>query len=94
MRRRLAWSVIHDELARHPAKSVVCVRRGLIEHPAIAGAVRSSGLNVGQLAHWRFPPDAHGGGVHVHEYAHEWRAHLDRVHPRTNLLAHFLVDVL
>ena len=70
------------------------MRKRVVDHPALSGAVPSTGIDVGQIAHWRFPPDALGRGLHVHEYKHEWRAHLDRVHPSRSLLAHFLVDVL
>ena len=94
MRRRVGWVWIYEELARRPARHTIVIRKRVVDHPALFGAERSTGLDVGQIAHWRFPPDARGRGLHVHEYKREWRAHLDRVHPKTSLLAHFLVDVL
>lgn len=94
VRRRAGWVWIARELAARPARHTLRVRKRLIDHPVLSGAVRSTGLDVGQIAHWRFPPDEHGRGLHVHEYANEWRVHLDRVHPARSLLGHFLADVL
>ena len=94
MRRRVGWEWIARELAARPPRHTIRVRKRLVDHPALSGAVRSSGLDVGQVADWRFPPDAKGRGLHVHEYANEWRAHLDRVHPARSLLGHVLADVL
>lgn len=94
MKRRADWRWIAHELARLPRGHVLCVRRELVEHPALLGAQKSVGLPLGQVADWRFPPDARGGGVHVREYAREWRAHMDRVHPDRSLIGHFFADVL
>jgi hypothetical protein len=94
VRRRVGWWWIYQALVSSPPRSIVRVSRRAIDHPAFLGAKRSIGLPLGQLADWRFPPDAAGRGLHVREFRREWHAHIDRVHPSRSLLGHFLADVI
>ena len=90
----MTWDEVRARVAALPRGGVLAIPKGAIAHPASAGAVRAVGLPVGQLRDFRFPPDRACQGVHVHEYARDWRVHLDRVHPSCSLLGHFFADVL
>jgi hypothetical protein len=90
----ITWPQVHACVAGLPLGAVYIVPKGAIAHPGIVGASRSIGLPVGQIADWRFPPGPQCDGLHVHEFPHDWRVHLDRVHPSCSLLNHFFVDVL
>lgn len=68
------------------------IPKGQIVTPADAGAKKSLGIPVGQIAHWRFPPRPDGAGMHVHEYSDRYEAHLDRVHPEHSTVKHLVRD--
>lgn len=70
----------------------VYVAHGLLPHPRQAGAMLSVGLPKGQRSDWRFAPGPDCTGVHVHELADGWAAHLDRVHPACGLVPHLQAD--
>lgn len=61
---------------------------GNAPHPAHFGAVRSVGLDVGQIEDYRFPPLPNGRGLHVQRFANGWSAHLDDHHPEHSLIEH------
>jgi hypothetical protein len=88
-----AWLTVLTELQAQPLGARVTRLRGDIEAPALAGAIASTGLpSPGKLADWRFPPTASCMGLHVHEHADRWVAHLDRVHPECSGAEHLRVD--
>ncbi|WP_170136164.1 hypothetical protein [Nannocystis exedens] len=79
-------------LEREPAGAWIRLARASIVHPHMEGAVRSLGWPRGQIADWRFPPTPGCRGLHVHEYADRWEAHVDRVHPACDPLGHLQHD--
>jgi hypothetical protein len=87
------WAGLYWILRSLPYGTTLRIARPRIGHPAAAGAARSSGLPLGQLEDWRFPPDPACRGMHARMYKREWRVHLDRVHPSCSLLDHFFRDV-
>lgn len=88
----MRWADVRDALETMPRGEVVVVPRGGIAHPRAEGAARSLGWPRGQIADWRFPPTVLCRGLHVHEYADRWVAHLDRVHPRCDPIEHLRHD--
>lgn len=57
-------------------------------HPEHFGAIRSTGLDVGQLDDFRFPPLPDGRGLHVQRFPNGWSAHLDEHHPEDSPIQH------
>lgn len=86
------WMDVRLMLEREPAGAWIRLARASIVHPSMEGAVRSRGWPRGQVADWRFPPTPVCRGLHVHEYADRWEAHLDRVHPDCDPLGHLQHD--
>jgi hypothetical protein len=84
-----SWNDVARYLATHPHGTQLELPRTLLPHPAFEGATRSLGMPRGQDRDWRFPPDAYGRGLHVHDFRRYWRAHLDAVH----LFGHLRRDV-
>ena len=89
------WAAVLEALREHGEGAQATISRADIVHPAAAGAVRSVGLPVGQVADWRFPPMHDGGGLHVQDFGQGgWRAHLDAVHPSVSLPGHMEHDMI
>jgi hypothetical protein len=88
------WQAVHDSLAEHPARTVMPFPKAWLPDPRTAGASVSVGVPHGQIADYRFPPDAECRGLHAQDFGTEWRVHLDRVHPSCDLVGHFVRDVL
>lgn len=88
----MSWSEVERRLAAQAPGAVLVVKRTGIETPAAAGAVLALGLPRGELRGWRFPPSITCSGLHVHEYADHYVAHLDQVHPACDLLGHVQAD--
>lgn len=86
------WDEVEASLRLWPPGVELVLSRQSMPHPSTAGAVTAIGLPRGQLADWRFPPAADCQGLHVHEYAERWVAHLDRVHPDCGRIEHLRVD--
>ena len=86
------WAEVEAELAAAPPGAQASYGRDEIGHPGAAGAVAGVGLPRGQLADWRFPPTASCRGLHVHEFAERWVAHLDQVHPACDPVGHLFQD--
>jgi hypothetical protein len=84
------WADVRLQIEASPG-SRVAVDLGA-PPPATAGARRDLGLPVGQLADWRFPAAADCTGLHVHEHADRYEAHIDQVHPACGLVEHVRVD--
>lgn len=85
------WGDVRRQLEGSPAGARVVV--GLdAPAPELAGARRDVGLPVGQLADWRFAAAADCTGLHVHEHADRYEAHIDRVHPACSLVGHVRAD--
>lgn len=87
------WDEVRGQLEHAPIGASVRVALADIGHPRDEGALKDVGLPVGQLADWRFPALADRSGLHVHEHATYWEAHIDRVHPASSLLGHVQHDV-
>jgi hypothetical protein len=85
------WDGVRAQLEAGSAGARVVVELGA-PAPGAAGARRDLGLPVGQLADWRFPPGADCTGLHVHEHADRYEAHLDQVHPACGLVEHVRAD--
>jgi hypothetical protein len=87
------WSDIEAQLEAAPYHQRVRVGLGELPHPRDAGARESTGLPApGKIADWRFPPTASCQGLHVHQLADGWVAHLDQVHPACDPVEHLRVD--
>ena len=89
------WDDVGRELRKKGPGAEAVIPRGKIAHPKTAGASLSMGISTrrGHRADWRFPPAADGSGLHVQEFAGEWRAHVDKVHPMVSAAKHFAADV-
>jgi len=87
-----AWTVIYQSLARYQQGTRVSVPKTDIPHPVEAGALPSLGWPVGQSADYRFPPDANRQGFHVQDFGDQWVAHIDQVHPASDLIEHARED--
>lgn len=88
----MTWLEIEAELRQLPPGASLSFARDQLPHPQDAGAARSIGVPSGQVADWRFAPTADCRGLHVHELADGWRAHLDAIHPSCDLLGHLQAD--
>ena len=86
------WAAVRRLLEGLATKSEVLVPRAALPHPRSEGAVLSVGLPRGQRADWRFPAGPDCSGLHVHELADGWAAHLDLVHPACGLVPHLQAD--
>ncbi len=86
------WADVRTTLERLPHGSQVFAAAGELVHPQAEGAQRSVGLPRGQVSDWRFEPGADCTGLHVHELAGGWAAHLDAVHPDCGIVAHLQAD--
>jgi len=86
------WLVVLHHLRREPAGESLAFDKDSIGHPREAGGRISVGWPVGQVADYRFPPDSACRGLHVHEHADRWVAHLDRVHPDCDAGEHLRRD--
>lgn len=85
------WGRVYSYL--HPLPPRTTIRFFAPYHPQFEGAVQSSGLPVGQLSDWRFPPDVFKRGLHVQLFPDgSWAAHLDKVHPEASLVGHLRED--
>lgn len=89
---RGSWQDVRRQLETLEPKTEVFVPHGLLPHPRHAGAVLSVGLPVGQRSDWRFAAALDCTGLHVHELATGWAAHLDQVHPSCGLVPHLQAD--
>jgi len=89
---RANWDEVRARLEAMPPGSRISLLRDGMPHPEASGARRDLGLPAGQLADWRFPPGEDCTGLHVHEHAERWEAHLDRVHPACSLVGHVQHD--
>lgn len=87
------WVDVYVKLTASPRRAIVRVPKNQIVHPVTAGARESVGLPVGQRRDYRFPPDQASRGMHAQDFGHEWRVHLDLVHPDVDLAAHLRYDV-
>lgn len=86
------WTEVRATLEQLPPRAEVIVPLGAMPHPSVAGARRSVGLARGQRADWRFAPARDCTGLHVHEFATSFVAHLDAVHPACSVLGHLQAD--
>lgn len=86
------WAEVRAMLEQLPERAQILVPIGAMPHPRLAGAQRSVGLPRGQLADWRFPPAVDCTGLHVHEQAAGFVAHLDLVHPDCSVVGHLQAD--
>jgi hypothetical protein len=86
------WAQVRAQLEAAPAGSRVQLLQLDAPSPELAGARRDLGLPAGQLADWRFPPGPDCSGLHVHEHAGWYEAHLDQVHPACSLVGHVQAD--
>jgi len=87
-----SWAEVEEQLASRPLGTILTIPRTAIEAPSVAGATVAVGLPRGELRGWRFPPTVTCRGLHVHEFAEHYEAHLDAVHPACDLLAHARAD--
>jgi len=85
------WGQVYSYLFHHPPRTVI--RFYAPYHPQFEGAVKSTGLNVGQLSDWRVPPDVFKRGLHVQQFSDgSWAAHIDKIHPEISLIGHLRED--
>jgi hypothetical protein len=89
-----SWFDVGCALVTMPHGAQLAFARMALPHPAYEGAERSLGMPRGQNRDWRFPPDANGRGLHVHEHERAWIAHLDARHPSVDPWGHLVRDVL
>lgn len=87
-----SWGAVRALLETLGPKAEVYVPTGVLGHPRLEGAAASVGLPRGQRSDWRFEPNADCTGLHVHEFADGWAAHLDQVHPACGLVPHLQAD--
>lgn len=85
------WTEVREQLVDLPAGARIVLHKD-VPHPQLGGARRDIGLPAGQLADWRFAPGPDCTGVHVHEFADRYVAHLDRVHPACSIVGHVRSD--
>lgn len=89
----MTWADVLAHLEAAPAGTRRSFARAAMPHPREAGAVVGLGLPVaGKIDDWRFPPTGSCHGLHIHEHADCWVAHLDQVHPACDAVEHLRVD--
>ncbi len=84
------WGAVQAAAEQRPGASIR-VDKGRLPHPLQAGAHRSHGLPVGQVADFRWQL-ADCRGLHVHEFAEHYAAHIDQVDPSCNIFEHIRRD--
>lgn len=84
-----SWRAVLEHLRKHGGE--LRVPRFQAPHPASQGMRKGRGLPVGQRAHWRLElPD--GAGLHIHEHARHYNAHVDRTDPGHAFVRHVRQD--
>lgn len=82
---------IISRVFQNPPHQEILIAKRIIPHPITLGYRLSLGAPVGQDADYRLALKD-GKSIHVHEYAHTWGFHWDRVDPSTNLFEHLRQD--